>query len=1084
MNNLLRKVTKLLLGLSLAAGVGVAIGSKAAERVDAEDEVYKTVSFSSSTMESSVSSYTATWTNTSGGFSVELVNFNNNNKGWNYVKTGNKSSASVGTITTVAAIDDAITKVDVTIDGITATNVNSIKLYSSNNGTTWSEEDTFTKATGTQSGSISSPTANLYYKIEFDCKKGSSNGLVTVSKIEFYHVKSANSKYTVTYDLNGGSGTNDIPEDNTEYSSGATVTVLGIGDVIKTGYSFINWSDGTNTYDEDDTFEITANVTLTAQWYHDDVISVVSGKENNTLYDNDTLNLSTCVTATGDGTLSFTVPSVNYLSYDAETTTVTADATNTGGPLTITAYKGNASCSFTVTVVIRPATGTFELFSGSLEAGEYVVVTGTTALKAAIASNTNYIDYDTVTITDDKIVNPSSELIWKIEESGDYWTLYNEENSKYAASTGAKNKGQVLSSPVASGDVDKTLWTVSGSSTYEFVNKQNTANSVNANLRYNNGYGYACYGTGTGSALTLYKKAGATVSAYSVSVQTTESGSTLSLPKGSSGSIASILSATVYGEDGTTLATNQHVTWSCEQASGVITFDNSEKTYEVTGDINAETRIYATSEDGSIKSSNYVTLTVARPSMPYVLTPGTNGFSDSAETQAISWTNSTMYTDVYYLGVHFNMAGGGNSGQYNSNTKTWRMYQTNSTVLTVTVPLGQTITKLTFTFNISNTGALYDSTNTQVTSGSDWTPASECQSAAFHIGNTGNATNGQVQFNSIAVTYAEATNPSVTIDDLLSDIDQGATGTFTAETAHATNPSVSWSSSDSTIIRIDNSSTGAYTAVGYGDVTITATLTCNEGGATDTLNISVGAGLITIADANTIAAALSNNTQTQYRVTISGYITNLNADSQEAGSERALMISNKKVGVSDNAEIEVFGVYNGASSMRNYSILNGVVSYKGYLKHYYDSKKDTHTYELVSPQLISYEDDAMTFARTSYNSLTATCEAYGAQGVTASQWTALSEAWDDVDSYSKTKLQAATSSYEYSDDIAHWIARYTIIVQSGKADFMQLGISSGARTIIPAMNENTNTIAAIVIISLVSVTAIGGYFFIKRREEN
>ena len=33
-------------------------------------------------------------------------------------------------------------------------------------------------------------------------------------------------------------------------------------------------------------------------------------------------------------------------------------------------------------------------------------------------------------------------------------------------------------------------------------------------------------------------------------------------------------------------------------------------------------------------------------------------------------------------------------------------------------------------------------------------------------------------------------------------------------------------------------------------------------------------------------------------------------------------------------------------------------------------------------------------------------------------------------------------------------------------------------------NENANTIAIIVIISLVSVTAIGGYFFIKRREQN
>ncbi|MBR7153876.1 MAG: hypothetical protein IKD12_01025 [Paludibacteraceae bacterium] len=37
------------------------------------------------------------------------------------------------------------------------------------------------------------------------------------------------------------------------------------------------------------------------------------------------------------------------------------------------------------------------------------------------------------------------------------------------------------------------------------MNKANTAASVNSNLRYNNGYGFACYGTGTGSALTLYK---------------------------------------------------------------------------------------------------------------------------------------------------------------------------------------------------------------------------------------------------------------------------------------------------------------------------------------------------------------------------------------------------------------------------------------------------------------------------------------------------------------------------------------------------------------------------------------------------
>ena len=50
-----------------------------------------------------------------------------------------------------------------------------------------------------------------------------------------------------------------------------------------------------------------------------------------------------------------------------------------------------------------------------------------------------------------------------------------------------------------------SLWTVEGNSTYEFVNKKNAANSVNKNLRNNGQYGFACYGIGTGGALSLYR---------------------------------------------------------------------------------------------------------------------------------------------------------------------------------------------------------------------------------------------------------------------------------------------------------------------------------------------------------------------------------------------------------------------------------------------------------------------------------------------------------------------------------------------------------------------------------------------------
>lgn len=146
-------------------------------------------------------------------------------------------------------------------------------------------------------------------------------------------------------------------------------------------------------------------------------------------------------------------------------------------------------------------TGTFELFSGDLVEGDYVICSGTTALKNAPATNTNYIGYESITVNNDEIENPSENLVWHIAQSGEYWTIHNVAANKYAASTGAKNKGQVIDD----GTDDKAMWTATGNSSYEFVNKANTAASVNSNLRYNSGYGFACYGTGTGAALTLYK---------------------------------------------------------------------------------------------------------------------------------------------------------------------------------------------------------------------------------------------------------------------------------------------------------------------------------------------------------------------------------------------------------------------------------------------------------------------------------------------------------------------------------------------------------------------------------------------------
>lgn len=167
---------------------------------------------------------------------------------------------------------------------------------------------------------------------------------------------------------------------------------------------------------------------------------------------------------------------------------------------------------YSYTVVGSAGSTTYELFSGNLEEGNYVIVYGTYAMKATVSSNR--LGYETVTKNGNQVVDPGDTIIWTIAKSGDYWTIYNKSVGKYAASNGTKNQAQLL----AFGTDDKSLWTASGTSTYEFVNKNNAANGVNANLRNNGTYGFAPYSTSTGGALSLYKEtvtAGGDVTYYS-----------------------------------------------------------------------------------------------------------------------------------------------------------------------------------------------------------------------------------------------------------------------------------------------------------------------------------------------------------------------------------------------------------------------------------------------------------------------------------------------------------------------------------------------------------------------------------------
>ena len=155
------------------------------------ETIVATATFSANTNIGKVSNYTNTWSVTCDNVTWTMKNFNNNNNGWPYVRAGSKNNASVAEIITDSTIVDAITKVVVTVDKVTASSVNSFKLIvaSDANFENVIETVSLNIKKGENTFSCTTPMAKRYYKIVIDCKKASSNGIVQISKLEYYTKK-------------------------------------------------------------------------------------------------------------------------------------------------------------------------------------------------------------------------------------------------------------------------------------------------------------------------------------------------------------------------------------------------------------------------------------------------------------------------------------------------------------------------------------------------------------------------------------------------------------------------------------------------------------------------------------------------------------------------------------------------------------------------------------------------------------------------------------------------------------------------------------------------------------------------------
>ena len=169
--------------------------------LSAQDPLYTVLFGKEYNKDNTIQDYLSTWEVTvsnDNNKTLTITNFNNNKGGWSYIKCGRKNDVSVATITTTEAVSEPLEKIVLTIDAITANNINSIKLLTSNTNNFSNPIETVDcpLQTGDQTLTLTNATANLYYQLKFDCKKG-SNGVVQVSKIQYFAAETGPAKEDV-----------------------------------------------------------------------------------------------------------------------------------------------------------------------------------------------------------------------------------------------------------------------------------------------------------------------------------------------------------------------------------------------------------------------------------------------------------------------------------------------------------------------------------------------------------------------------------------------------------------------------------------------------------------------------------------------------------------------------------------------------------------------------------------------------------------------------------------------------------------------------------------------------------------------
>ena len=189
----MKKIKKIsLLFASVALLVVTLFSGNNEVKVNAEGETaYKELTFPDDNKDNNkVNNYTSEWEAKIGEDTYKIANASNFRwTNWTYIKFGNKTGDSIGSIIT-PIFAESVSSVTLTIDAVTTKYVNSINISTADSNSAskwqWSDPIEFTIQKGETTANLPVPLKNKSYKIEFDCKESNNNGMITLSKVSFY----------------------------------------------------------------------------------------------------------------------------------------------------------------------------------------------------------------------------------------------------------------------------------------------------------------------------------------------------------------------------------------------------------------------------------------------------------------------------------------------------------------------------------------------------------------------------------------------------------------------------------------------------------------------------------------------------------------------------------------------------------------------------------------------------------------------------------------------------------------------------------------------------------------------------------